>query len=200
MIMPAVVPRWEWRGFADCFSTIAHAAGLPPEAVPRDSDELYLLDARTTPIVKIRDGMLDIKRLRETDDHGLELWEPAFKERFPLYRNDLAAASAVWALPVQDLPQDRYTMAQFTDALRQLRPGPPIVAVHKSRRSFAYCGCFAEWVRLGLGAQTTESFALEHENPARVLEALRRLGLDSRRNTNYPLGLRHTLGLAHEMT
>ncbi len=51
----------------------------------------------------IRGGVLDIKRLRQIDADGLELWEPVFKAGFSLSRSDLAAASTVWALPLETL-------------------------------------------------------------------------------------------------
>ena len=40
-----------------------------------ESDELYLLSAAGAN-VKIRDGLMDVKLLREVDGDGLERWEP----------------------------------------------------------------------------------------------------------------------------
>jgi exopolyphosphatase / guanosine-5'-triphosphate,3'-diphosphate pyrophosphatase len=198
MTATEIVPRWEWRCFAPSLATIAQAAAMPSDTGCRESDEIYLLDLKETENVKIRDGVLDIKRLRQTDAEGLELWEPAFKGRFPLGRDDLAAASVVWAMPLEALRRETYTIRQFIDEMVSLRSDLRIVRVHKWRRSFTFAGCTAELVRLTVESRTLESFSLEHEDPGRVLAALRKLGLDGRRNTNYPLGLKRVIGLARK--
>lgn len=184
-----IIPRWEWRCFAPSLAAIAEAAAIPGEAASRESDEIYLLDPGGTQNAKIRDGVLDIKRLRRTDADGLELWEPVFKASFPLSRSDLAAAAAVSALPLETLPRETYGIEQFLDAVISLRPDLRVVRVHKSRRAFAFAGCVAELVRLTVDDRTLESFSLEHEDATRILAALRRLGLDGRANTNYSRGL-----------
>ena len=48
-----------------------------------ESDELYLL-APGGDNVKVRDGLMDVKVLRETDAAGLQRWEPILKAPFPL--------------------------------------------------------------------------------------------------------------------
>lgn len=192
-----IVLRWEWRCFASSLATIAQAVAIPSDATAQESDEIYVLDPRGTENVKIRGGALDIKRLRQVDDDGLELWEPVFKASFPLSRGDLAAAAAVSALPLETLPRETYTVAQFIEGVIWLRTDLHIARVHKSRRAFAFAGCIAELVRLAVDSRTLESFSLEHEDPTRILAALRSLGLDGHSNTNYSLGLSRALGLAH---
>ena len=191
-----IVPRWEWRCFAASLATIAQAAAIPSSAAPRESDEIYLLDPRGTQNAKIRDEVLDIKQLRQTDVDGLELWEPVFKARFPLSRSDLASASAIWALPLEGLARETYTIQQFIAEVITLRSDIKVARVHKSRRGFIFGGCIAELAQLAVESTTLESFSLEHEDPKRILAALRELGLDGHANTNYPLGLKRALGLA----
>jgi exopolyphosphatase/guanosine-5'-triphosphate,3'-diphosphate pyrophosphatase len=190
-----IVPRWEWRCFGASLATIAQAVSTPSDAASRESDEIYVLDPRGTENVKIRDGALDIKRLRQIDTDGLELWEPVFKARFPLSRSDLAAVSAVWPLPLETLPRETYTIEQFIEEVISLRADLHVVRVHKSRRVFTFAGCIAELVHVVVGSRTLESFSLEHEEPKRILAALHTLGLDVHANTNYSLGLRCALGL-----
>jgi exopolyphosphatase/guanosine-5'-triphosphate,3'-diphosphate pyrophosphatase len=190
-----IVLRWEWRCFAPSLATIAQAVAIPSDAASRESDEIYVLDPGGTENAKIRDGVLDIKRLRQIDADGLELWEPVLKARFPLSRSDLAAASAVWSLPLETMPCETCTMDQFIEGLNSLRADLHVVRVHKSRRAFTFSGCIAELVRLDVESRTLESFSLEHEDPKRILAALLALGLDGHANTNYSLGLRRFLGL-----
>ena len=195
-----IVPRWEWRCFAASLATIAQAVAIPGDAASRESDEIYMLDPRGTANAKIRDGVLEIKRLRQIDADGLELWEPVFKARFPLSRSDLAAASPVWPLPLETLARETYTIEQFIEEVISLVPDLHAVRVHKSRRVFTFAGCIAELVRLAVESRTLESFSLEHEEPKRILAALHTLGLDVHANTNYSLGLRRALGLERGTT
>lgn len=192
--------RWEWRCFAPSLATIAEAVAIPSDAASRESDEIYVLDPRGTENVKIRGGILDIKRIRQIDADGFELWEPVFKARFPLSRRDLAAASAIWPLPLEAMDGETCTVEQFIEAVVSRRTDLHVVRVHKSRRVFTYAGCVAELVRVAVESRTLESFSLEHEDPKRIRAALRALGLDSHANTNYSLGLRRALGLARVTT
>jgi hypothetical protein len=194
-----IVLRWEWRCFAPSLATSAQAVSLSSDPAFRESDEIYVLDPRGTENVKIRDGALDIKRLRQIDADGLELWEPVFKARFPLGRSDLVAVSAVCPLPLETLPRETYTIEQFIEEV-SLRADLHVARVHKSRRVFTFAGCIAELVRLAVESRTIESFSLEHEDPKRILAALHTLGLDGHANTNYSLGLRRALGLERATT
>ena len=80
--MATIIPRWEWRVFGDGFGAAEAAfAALTPGPV-EESDELYLLSAAGRN-VKVRDGLMDIKFLREVDADGLERWEPVMKAGLP---------------------------------------------------------------------------------------------------------------------
>jgi hypothetical protein len=198
MAATTVVPRWEWRCFAPSLALLERAVAIPSDVVPRDSDEIYILDptAPVTENVKIRDGVLDIKRLGQTDADGLELWEPVFKARFPLGRGDVAAAFAGWTPPLAALSRESYSIEQLIGDVIAPRPALRVARVHKSRRSFAFADCPAELVRLTVESIPVQSFSLEHEDPQRILAALRKLGLDGHANTSYPLGLERALGVA----
>ena len=80
--MTVVVPRWEWRTFGDRFGRAEAVFGALTQTGVQESDELYLLSASGAN-VKVRDELVDIKVLRETDDGGLQRWEPVVKAPFP---------------------------------------------------------------------------------------------------------------------
>jgi len=192
-----IVPRWEWRCFAPSLGKLEQAIALPSDITPCESDETYILNL-TGPIsdnVKIRDGILDVKRLHQTDADGLELWEPVFKAHFPLDRNAVATAFAAWVPDPAALPRDSFTLEQLISDIVAPQPALRAIGVHKSRRSFIYDGCLAEFVALKVESVTSRSFSLEHEDPRRILAALRVLELDGHANTNYPRGLKRALGL-----
>jgi len=192
-----IIPRWEWRCFGPFPTTLAHAVSAPADAAPRESDETYILDltGRISENVKIRDGMLDVKRLLQTDSEGLELWAPVLKASFPLSRKDFAAVFGPSMPPPAASIRESYTLKQLVEEIVAPQPALRAVAVHKLRRAFTFAGCLAELAQIRAESVSIQSFSLEHEDPKRLLAALQTLGLDAHANTNYILGLKRALGL-----
>lgn len=192
------IPRWEWRCFAPSLTRLAERAGLPPDAAPHDSDETYILDldGSGSRIVKIRDGMLDIKRrlARETD--GLELWLPVLKTPLPLSREDVTAFFGAF-LPAASI---RTTYALDALLAEIVAPQTTLRAVplHKTRRGFVFDDCRAELTQIRSGSLDLQTFSLEHEDPQRLRAALQRLRLDPGVNSSYETGLKHALGFDEE--
>jgi hypothetical protein len=165
------------------------------DVAPRYSSEIYILSLHGPQNAKLRDGLIDIKRLQQVDDDGLELWEPVFKAKFPLGRGDIAVAFSEWHLPLPALSRDNYTIEEFFNSLIAGQPALRVARVDKSRRGFVFQGCIAEFVRLSVSLHPLQSFSVEHEDRSLILAALEQLGLDSHANTSYPLGLKRALGL-----
>ena len=95
--MAPIIPRWEWRTFGSRFGVAEERFGaLRPDAV-QESDEIYLLTGTPTGNAKIRDGLMDIKLLRESQA-GLERWEPVMKAEFPLDAEDAGRVFAALEL------------------------------------------------------------------------------------------------------
>jgi exopolyphosphatase/guanosine-5'-triphosphate,3'-diphosphate pyrophosphatase len=187
-----IVPRWEWRTFDASLNAIEDRIAAALERVaPHTSAEIYLLRLGGPQNAKIRDGILDVKRLQQVDVNGLELWEPVLKAKFPLSQNDVATAFLEWQLSPPELGRKTYTIDQFTNEL----PHPCVTSVTKLRRRFTFAGCIAEFIRLSVDSLYLESFSLEHEQTGPVLKALSDLGLVTVSNTNYPLALKRALGL-----
>jgi exopolyphosphatase/guanosine-5'-triphosphate,3'-diphosphate pyrophosphatase len=76
-----VVPRWEWRTFDDLRNAERYFAELRPERV-EESDETYLLSRLSDASVKVRGGVLDVKRLERVNADRLERWRPVLKAPF----------------------------------------------------------------------------------------------------------------------
>lgn len=187
-----IVPRWEWRCFAPSLEGLAQRAGLPPGAPAHESDEVYILalDRAVADNIKIRGGVLDVKRLRQTNQDGLEQWEPIVKASFPVRRQEIAAL-----FPGLAPAKEAYSVAELVE-FAAARPALRAIAVHKSRRGFSFGGCIAELARITGEGLALDSFSLEHEDPGRVATALGALRLDGRANTSYPVGLARALGPA----
>ena len=168
------VPRWEWRTFATSLKVIEDKMAAIGEAVPRTSSEVYFLRLGGPQNVKVRDEILDIKRLREVGANGLDCGSRCSRRHFRKPQRSChsfygmaAAASEAW--------QRSYTMDQFVSELVASQRAIRVAHVAKSRRSSAFASCIAEFVRLSVDSLRLESFSIEHEQPVCILAALRQL-------------------------
>jgi exopolyphosphatase/guanosine-5'-triphosphate,3'-diphosphate pyrophosphatase len=191
----AIVPRWEWRSFGEEFGGAEDRLGaLEPERVEA-SDELYLLSAAGDDTVKVRGGLLDVKRLQQVSADGLEQWLPVLKAAFPVPAAD--AASALAALGVEDAPleRERYTLEQLLGEVVEPDDRLLAVEVHKRRARHTVGGCLAELTDVRTEQGATRTIAVESDDPAAVIAAVHELGLRGRPNVSYPRGLASLVGL-----
>ena len=186
--MAEIRPRWEWRSFGQRFGNAeARLAKLTPGGV-QESDEVYLLSGAGDN-VKVRDKLMDIKVLREVDEYGLEQWTPVMKAEFPLSAATAAEVLAALRLPAPALSRTQYTQDEFTSAFAA--PGSPIrvAKVHKRRVRYTVEGCTGELSDVIANGRATRTIAVESEDAAAVVRAVKELGLEGYANTSYPRGL-----------
>ena len=178
--------RWEWRTFGEQFGAAEDRLGsIEPERLV-ESDETYLLSAEGVDAVKVRDDLVDLKHLEQVDDDGLELWKPVMKSPLPIGAADARVVLAALRISAS-LDSDTYDLANLA---RTTGGAVRIVPVRKKRRHFTIARCMAELTDLRTSDRSTRTIAIESEDPARVIAAVRDLGLDSRPNVNVPRGLR----------
>ena len=135
--------------------------------------------------MKLRGGKLDVKELQRVDDDGLEQWKPVLKAELPAPASDVE--TVLGALGVETaLGRDSYTLEQLLDDLPELLA----VDVHKRRRRVTYERAMAELSELTTDRGAMQTIAVESEDPSLVTAAVRKLGLDPRRNMNVPRGLK----------
>lgn len=167
---PAIVPRWEWRAFGEAFPEVE--ARIGPEEKVQESDELYLLSSESDASVKVRGGLLDVKRLERVDEAGLEQWRPVLKIEFALSADDVETLLSALGIG-----------------------GVRAVAVQKRRRHFTFEDCMAELSEFRTDRGSMLTVAVESEDPERVLAAVRSLGLEARRNVSVPRALKTLVGI-----
>ena len=178
--------RWEFRTFGDGLDEAEERLGSMESELVTESDETYLLSAEGVDAVKVRDGLMDVKHLEQVDDHGLELWKPVMKAPLPI---SVADARAVLAALRVSAPLDRDTY-DVGDLAAAVDGAVRVVPVHKTRRHHTIGGCMAELTDIRAGDRSTRTIAIEDEDPARVIAAVRELGLGARPNVSVPRGLR----------
>ena len=87
---PTIIPRWEWRTFGESFGEAEAKIRSHGEAKARSSAETYIVSFDSPNNTKIRDGLMDIKKLENVNADTLEQWNPVLKSGFPLTREVLS--------------------------------------------------------------------------------------------------------------
>ena len=187
--MGKIVPRWEWRTFARSAPS-ADVVFETMEPTVEESEELYLL----TPggdNVKVRDGLMDIKVLRETDHHGLQRWEPILKAPFPLAEEAARTVFHGLRLPPPDVPPEGLSLESVLAAAGAGGPGGPrLLRVRKQRARYTVGGCQAERSVFEVDGRRATSIAVESTDPAAVVAAVDAHGLSAYVNQDVRTGLR----------
>jgi exopolyphosphatase / guanosine-5'-triphosphate,3'-diphosphate pyrophosphatase len=183
-----ITPRWEWRAFAKRFPSADQAFADLPRGTVEESREFYLLSGDEANL-KVRDGLMDVKVLREVDADGLERWEPVMKEAFPLGRDVVARVFEAIGVRSPDLSRDEYTLDELLHEVVE-PAGIRTVDVTKHRARLTFSGCMAEMVDLRADDRAIRTIAIESERAPDVAEALRAARLSGFLNTSYPRGLR----------
>lgn len=193
--MDQIIPRWEWRTFGQDFGDADERfAELDPERVQK-SEELYLLTRAADANIKIRDELLDIKILEQVNADGLEQWRPALKAPFPLSATAVAALRQALGLPAGSAADEGLTLDRLQAELAA--SGGPVRAVYvaKARSRYHIHGCAAEMTEVIADGAAIRTVAIEHEDPSRVIAAVRAVGLTHFPNISYPRGLKQLIGL-----
>ncbi len=183
-----IVPRWEWRAFGDEFGEAERRLAAGQHDALEESDEAYIISAARDASVKLRAGVLDVKRLEQIDDAGLEQWRPVLKGSFPMSPTDIATIKAALGVHV-DISVDTL------DELLAAEPGVMALDVHKRRARSTYGGCMAELTEFTTSHGATRTLAVESTDRAQLLVALHDLGLDARPNICVARGLKALVGL-----
>src|SRR3954453_7844598 len=181
--MSEIIPRWEWRTFGSSFGVAeARFAALDTTGV-QESDELYLVSA-TDANVKVRDDLMDVKVLVETNADGLEQWRPIMKAEFPVGATDIARIFDSLRRSAPSLARDSYSLDEFNADLAPaagLRP----INVHKRRVRYKVGGCTSEVTDVVADGAATRTIAIESEDAAAVVAAVKSVELSNYVNTSY---------------
>lgn len=162
---------------------------------PQETDEVYILcDDETN--LKIRFDLLDVKKLMEVGEDGLQLWAPVSKTQFPLTAEQIRTGFASIGIAPVDIPGESYDLDTFLEELVAPHPDLEAVQVHKRRVRYLVNGCTAELTSLTANGVETNTIAVESTDRDAVVEGVEQLGLSGHVNTSYSRGLRCLLGLA----
>ncbi len=192
---PAIVARWEWRTFGEPLDAAERFLADFEMKSDHISDEVYLLSVHSDASVKVRDGLMDVKHLRQVDDGGLELWMPVMKGEFPLPASDVAAVLRTLKPHVTQLERRQYELEQLIHELIEPDADLHAARVHKRRRRYVIDDCMVELTDISADGVASRTVAVESPDTALVRTTVARLGLGDRRNVCVARGLKTLLGV-----
>jgi exopolyphosphatase/guanosine-5'-triphosphate,3'-diphosphate pyrophosphatase len=198
--MGEIQSRWEWRAFGQQFGAAEpRLAALAVQNVQR-SEETYLLSTVSDANAKIRNRLLDIKQLETVNADGLQRWRPVLKEAFPL--SSPAIAQLNTALGFEAVAAGDGPLALDALLARVASSGGPVhvVSVSKTRNRLRIEGCAAEVTDVVVNGTKVRTVAIEDTDAAKVIRAVRAMGLGDYPNTSYPRGLLQAIGLSKQST
>ncbi len=192
--MGEIIPRWEWRTFGASFGVAEdriRASGAPNT---RHSSEVYIIARHSSDNTKIRNELMDIKTLQNTDEHGLEQWYPVMKSGFPLPLGELEKVCRSWNV---EMPGDLTDAVPYDDFLTRIvgqHPELRAVRVVKARHGYSIDGTTAELADLEIEDMAIRTVCVEHADPDLVWRVVTDLGLADHENTNYLKAIKRIVG------
>jgi hypothetical protein len=188
-----VVPRWEWRSIARTLPLDRDRLTIAPGAAMA-SAETYLLSTLTPHNIKVRNALLEIKRLHQRAPDGLEQWRPTARSAFPLEAAALQELCEAWGLPSASIPAAP-SLAALLRANVTPHPALHRIDLVKRRQRVSFAGCGGELVELEIAGERWVSVAFEDADAGAVRAAVIAAGCDAHDNLSYPAALKHILGL-----
>ena len=118
---------------------------------------------------------------REVNADGLEQWTPVMKAGFPLPAAEATRVLEALGLPKPSLPRKDYTLDEFIGEFAAPGGGIRAVKVHKRRTRYTVGGCMAELSDVVANGKRTRTIAVESEDAAGVVQAVRDLASSATR-------------------
>jgi exopolyphosphatase / guanosine-5'-triphosphate,3'-diphosphate pyrophosphatase len=129
------------------------------------------------------------------NEDGLEQWRPSLKASFPLAADATPHLSVALGIPAASLTGAAVSFEELLAGIESTSPNIRGVLVSKKRVRYQVHGCVAEVTDVVADEKTVRTIAIEDEDPARVIAAVRAMGLDGYPNINYPRGLKRLVGM-----
>ncbi len=191
--MEKIIPRWEWRTFAEDLKDGEEAIKKYEMSRIKESKEIYILSKKSNDNTKIRDELMDIKTpIRINTETGLEQWTVLMKAGFPIHINDLALVYKAFGLPLPYLEKDEYSYQEYINELIGKNPDLMMVDVEKKRYGYIIDDAIVEIAEVKFNNIPIKTIAVEHANPELVINTVKKLGLDKYENVNYIKAMKRT--------
>jgi len=186
--MAEIIPRWEWRHFAN---DIKLAINLNDYEKTRhvESSEFYVLSKVCDENPKVRANKMDIKSLQQVNEDWLEQWKPIKRVDFPLPKDEMIELYRIFRLTPPKLMDKDYSIDEFLDMARN-DDRLMVFSVEKVRDLYDVDGCIVEYATVKVNGKEVRTAAAELEDPEKVKETVQKMGLWGKENINYVKALK----------
>jgi hypothetical protein len=181
--MAKIIPRWEWRTFTHQ-TDVEKKISKYPLTRQAESSDVYILSELSMENTKVRNDLMDIKSLQVVTKDGLEQWKPVKKEKFPLPLSEVQEMFRTFRVPMPEFLKETCTFDEFIELVKT-DDRIMCVTVDKSRRLYDVDGCIVEVADLNIEEKSIMTVAVELEDPDKVRETMKMLGLTGLENINY---------------
>ncbi len=193
--MEKIIPRWEYRVFAQDLGAVEGNITAHECTRVLDTAEDYIICRSSGNNVKIRDGLLDIKQLENVNDDTLEQWMPVLKVGFPCPADDVGKVFSAFGLTRPEMARAEYTYDEFITEVVGGADDLAVVKVVKKRHGFMIREAIVEVAEVTFDGVPLKTAAVEHIDPALVMDIVRELGLDALPNINYIKAMKSAVGM-----
>ena len=191
-----IVPRWEWRAFDDNYLAFKGLFENFKPFLQKKSEEIYFLIPNLDINVKIRYQLLDVKHRLGVDERGLEQWVPLAKYELPL--NQVAFNELSKLLGFSHRNNDwPLSEVDFISSLPR-EANISTVSIKKVRNRYEINDVLGEFTQIWIERRKTYTIAFEHENPQKINEIRRLMGIENVPNENYPEALKRLFSYTKE--
>ncbi len=193
--MVKIIPRWEWRTFAEDFGEAESNIKKNKVTRVKESEEIYIISDKSNDNTKIRDEKMDIKTpLRINTEKNLEQWTVMMKADFPIHINDLVLVFKAFGMPLPYFKKDEYSYKEYLEDIIKSNPNLHSIDVSKKRFGYMIDECMVEIAEVKFNNVAKRTVAVEHANPELVIKTVKKLGLDGFENINYIKAIKNTFG------
>ena len=159
-----------------------------------DSDELYIVSSGAKGSIKVRGGQLDVKRLEEVDDEGLQQWRPVAKAEFPIDATEMSTCSWSLDVTVPSLDSRRVRPRQLVAEIVATHDELLSVPVHKHGSTTSSTAAWRSSRMCGRARGRRAPSPSRTRIRLLVRSAVEALGLWPRPNVSFPRGLKPLVG------
>ncbi len=194
--MNEIIPRWEWRSFGTDLGQAEKNLEKYECTRVLDSAEDYIVTTKGGNNVKVRDGKLDIKELRNTNGDTLEQWMPVLKVGFPCKAEEAARIFESFNMDSLAMDQEEYTYDEFINNVVGSCEDLAVVKVVKKRFGYMLGEVIVELAEVTFDGVSWKTMAVEHTDPDLVMSTVKELELDSFDNVNYIRAMKRSIGMS----
>ncbi|MBT3317333.1 hypothetical protein HN388_05060 [bacterium] len=194
--MNEIIPRWEWRSFAKDLGQAEKNLEKYECTRVLDSAEDYIVTTKGGNNVKVRDGKLDIKELRNINDDTLEQWMPVLKVGFPCKAEEASRIYESFNMDAPVFDKDEFTYDEFIKDVIGGSEDLAVVKVVKKRFGYMLGEVIVELAEVTFDGVAWKTMAVEHTDPELVMSFVKELELNTFENVNYIRAMKRSIGMS----